>query len=212
MEQAANEPSITGRYYFTGGTALAECYLYHRYSQDLDFFTSHSVDEGPLDHFFDRIAPVVGITAIDKKKHYQMIFYGITFVDGSTLRIDFVEMDYPQIEKGIQYNGTPLCVDSVFDIALNKFRAISDRGTARDFVDLYSIVTTQGISLEQVFGRMYDKYAPFSYEDALHNVDRLVSVLDVVSDYPKMLVPFDRAAMVDFFLAEAERLEGKIFK
>lgn len=212
LEQAANEPSITEHYYFTGGTALAACYLYHRYSKDLDFFTSENVDETYLDEFFDRITPTAGIASIEKLKHFQMIFYDVTFVDTSTLRIDFVKMDYPHIEEGIRYNDTSLRVDSVFDIALNKFRAIANRATARDFVDLYCILTTQGISLEQVFLRMYDKYAPFSYEDAMNNIERLVSVLDVVSDYPEMLIPFDREKMIDFFLAEAKKLEGKIFK
>ncbi len=212
MEQAASEPSITERYYFTGGTALAECYLHHRYSKGLDFFTSHSVDDTPLDVFFSRITPVVGITNIEKRKHFQMIFYEVTFGDQLTLRIDFVEMDYPQIERGTQYKDTQLRVDSVFDIALNKFRAISDRATARDFVDLYAILTTQDIFLDQVLMRMYDKYAPFTYDDALNNIERLVSILDIVSDYPVMLVPFDRQSMVDFFLAEARKLEKKIFK
>lgn len=212
LEQAANESSVTDRYYFTGGTALAECYLHHRYSKDLDFFTSDKLDETPLDTFFDRITHAVGISSIEKTKHVQMIFYGVTFVDLSTLRIDFVEMDYPQIEVGIQYKNSHLRVDSVFDIALNKFRAISDRATARDFVDLYCILKNQDISLEQVLMRMYDKYAPFSYEDAMNNIERLVSILDVVSDYPEMLVPFDRQKMIDFFLAEAKKLEYKIFK
>lgn len=212
MEQAANEPSITEQYYFTGGTALAACYLCHRYSKDLDFFTSENVDETYLDGFFDRITPAVGIANIEKMKHFQMIFYDVAFVDTSTLRIDFVKMDYPHIEEGIRYKDTSLRVDSIFDIALNKFRAIADRATARDFVDLYCILTTQGISLEQVLMRMYDKYAPFTYEDALNNIERLVSILDVVSDYPKMLVPFDRQQMINFFLAEAKKLEHKIFK
>ena len=74
LEQAANELFITEQYYFTGGTALAECYLLHRYSKDLDFFTSDNVDEAPLDSFFERITSVVGIGTIEKLKHFQMIF------------------------------------------------------------------------------------------------------------------------------------------
>lgn len=46
------------------------------------------------------------------------------------------------------------------------------------------ILTTQGINFEQVVARMYDKYQPFTYTDELQNVERLITVLDVVSDYP----------------------------
>jgi hypothetical protein len=34
---------------------------------------------------------------------------------------------------------------------------------------------------------------------------------DVV-DYPNMLVPFDRAAMIDFFLKQAERIGRRLFR
>ena len=30
---------FTRDFFLTGGTALAECYLHHRFSEDLDFFT-----------------------------------------------------------------------------------------------------------------------------------------------------------------------------
>ena len=34
------ENYLRDNFYFTGGTALSSCYLQHRYSDDLDFFTS----------------------------------------------------------------------------------------------------------------------------------------------------------------------------
>ena len=44
VEQAAKNAEITQWYYLTGGTALAEFYLHHRYSEDLDFFSENEVD------------------------------------------------------------------------------------------------------------------------------------------------------------------------
>jgi len=38
LEIIANDKEICHRFYLTGGTALAEFYLHHRLSEDLDFF------------------------------------------------------------------------------------------------------------------------------------------------------------------------------
>ena len=40
----AGDYSISSRFYLTGGTALAEFYLKHRYSEDLDFFCEQEFD------------------------------------------------------------------------------------------------------------------------------------------------------------------------
>ncbi len=40
---------------------------------------------------------------------------------------------------------------------------------------------------------------------------KLTRVLEA-TEFPLMLIPLDRAAMIDFFLAEVKKLEGKIFK
>ena len=39
MELIQSEPQIVKRFYLTGGTALAEFYLKHRLSEDIDLFT-----------------------------------------------------------------------------------------------------------------------------------------------------------------------------
>ena len=44
LEKIGKNKFITGNFYLTGGTALAEFYLKHRYSEDLDFFSEQEVD------------------------------------------------------------------------------------------------------------------------------------------------------------------------
>ncbi|MEK7458532.1 MAG: nucleotidyl transferase AbiEii/AbiGii toxin family protein, partial [Patescibacteria group bacterium] len=39
LECAAQSSGIVDTFYLTGGTALAEFYLHHRLSEDLDFFS-----------------------------------------------------------------------------------------------------------------------------------------------------------------------------
>lgn len=212
VEQAARNPEITRWYYFTGGTALAECYLKHRISEDLDFFTQNDINEDKLDDFFEVNRTRFAYQTIQKIHHYQMTFYLLRYAGDETLKIDFVQMPYPQIEKCGYYDATPLRVDSIMDIALNKFRAISDRTHARDYVDLYYVLTTQDISLDQIIMRMYDKFAPFTYEDELQNAERLLHVVDVATDFPAMLAPFDKETMRHFFLSEVKKRKKNIFR
>ena len=39
LELVQQDKQITSRFYFTGGTTLAEFYLQHRLSEDIDLFT-----------------------------------------------------------------------------------------------------------------------------------------------------------------------------
>lgn len=39
LDEISRYKEISQRFYFTGGTALSEIFLKHRYSDDLDFFT-----------------------------------------------------------------------------------------------------------------------------------------------------------------------------
>jgi len=38
LSALSKESTVVDNFYLSGGTALAEFYLYHRYSEDLDFF------------------------------------------------------------------------------------------------------------------------------------------------------------------------------
>lgn len=119
--------------------------------------------------------------------------------------MDFVNFPYRPVEQGLLVKG--LRIDSVFDIALNKLYTLSDRPRAR----LYCILTFEGISFDQVYNRLNDKFHPFTFQDSIALGVKLTRVLEA-TEFPTMLVPFDRAAMIDYFLAEAKKLEGKIFK
>lgn len=44
LEILRGERIFREKFYFTGGTALAEYYLHHRLSEDLDFFAEEEID------------------------------------------------------------------------------------------------------------------------------------------------------------------------
>lgn len=47
------DPYIMDNFWFSGGTALAEGYLQHRLSDDLDFFTTNAVNSFTIDTHFN---------------------------------------------------------------------------------------------------------------------------------------------------------------
>jgi predicted nucleotidyltransferase component of viral defense system len=111
-----------------GGTALA-LQIGHRISVDLDFFTT------------DMIRPESVISAVRKTGlPFRVLSEGEDFV---TLEVDGVKVslfsyDYPFLQKVVAFEG--IRIAGLLDIAAMKLVAISQRGTKRDFIDLYCIL------------------------------------------------------------------------
>jgi hypothetical protein len=73
-------------FYLTGGTALAAFYLFHRYSDDLDFFTN----DQPLEVVWptlQRLLPALGLTVESRTPQFIRLRHpeGVR-VDGCTMR------------------------------------------------------------------------------------------------------------------------------
>ncbi len=207
VEQAAKNDELTRWYYLTGGTALAEFYLHHRLSEDIDFFTKSQVIQPKVDAFLRGIAKKAGIVRTVWKQISGLYTYSLFYEDGEVMKVDFNEYDYPQVEQGTMVGN--LKVDSVYDIAINKLYTVFSRKKARDYVDLYVLLSSGDFSLEQLLSRIPDKFGALPSD--LTIIRSFMAAQDL-TDYPTLLVPFDRKKMVDFFLAEAKKLEHKIFK
>jgi hypothetical protein len=127
-----------------GGTACA-IHLGHRISMDLDFFTG-------MDFQIESV-----IAEIRKAGHpFQIISEGegylIVTIEG--IKVSLFKYEYPFLEKTFIYEGIP--VAGVLDIASMKVIAISQRGTKRDFVDLYCIL--QEMPFHKIAGHMVKRF------------------------------------------------------
>lgn len=207
LEYVQKETNLTTRYYLTGGTALAAFYLKHRYSEDIDFFSQHEVYEADITAFLDYVTPKLNIIKIEPTHIGGLFMYTLIYSDQTSLKVDFAEYDFPQVEQGKKHGN--IWIDSLYDIAVNKLYTILSRSKARDFVDLYFCIKQEEYSWEQLFGRVKDKFG-VSFEEVTV-VTQFAHVQDV-TDYPTMLVAFNKQEMIDFYLSEAKKLEPKIFK
>jgi len=206
LEQAKKNPEITRWYYLTGGTALAEFYLHHRLSEDLDFFTRSQINDTKIDAFFQAVKRPLHIVTTTKQHIAGLFMYSLTFPDQTVLKADFNEYDFPQLEKGTHYGS--LVVDSVFDIAVNKLYTILSRSKMRDFIDLYYCIQHEGYGFDDLLLRVTDKFG-VSFEDVA--IARQLSYVTDLTDYPTMIVPFDRHTLIDFFLSEVKKRKKNIF-
>lgn len=126
-----------------GDTALA-LQLGHRKSVDLDIFST--IDAGPED--IRDACRELGHLEISKISGNINIYW----LDG--VKVDCVNYPYEWLEECRTLDG--LRIASISDIAAMKISAIINRGTKKDFIDLYFLL--QKMSLEYIldlYGRKY---------------------------------------------------------
>ncbi|MBI3305651.1 nucleotidyl transferase AbiEii/AbiGii toxin family protein [Candidatus Nomurabacteria bacterium] len=208
LELVSKDKQITNRFYFTGGTALAEFYLQHRFSEDIDLFTEkEEVDQTLIDAFLKKVSLKLPIVEIKKSQFLGLFSYLLVFKAGENLKVDFNYYPFLRINKGTKFNN--LEVDSIYDIAVNKVQTMFTRTRGRDFIDLYYLMKTSDYSLDKL---ILDSKAKFDWDiDKVTLVSQFVKVKEL-ADFPTMLVPFDKKDMEKFFLDLAKSLESGIFK
>ncbi len=133
------------KFYLAGGTALA-LQLGHRISKDLDWFSPTAQLKRAERERIRRVLARTGAFVVTGEQD-TMLFTRLMEAE-----VSFIYQHHPLIEPTVDLDGIALA--SPADIGLMKLAAIKDRGTRRDFVDLYClrpIVTLQHlIDLAQV--------------------------------------------------------------
>ncbi|OGE36325.1 hypothetical protein A3B45_02375 [Candidatus Daviesbacteria bacterium RIFCSPLOWO2_01_FULL_39_12] len=182
--------------YLAGGTACA-LQIGHRVSLDLDFFTEKEFD---TEIILEQLKKLSGFK-LDETAKWTIL--------GSFPKVKFSYFyyRYPLIKKTTTFSK--INIASLEDISAMKIAAISDRGTKRDFIDLYFLA--KEFTLEQML-RFYDqKYGKLS-----DNIFHIMKSLDYFADAdsqedPKMLVSFSWEEVKEFFQKQAITLaKGKL--
>ena len=76
LEYAAKSPTVAEHFYLTGGTALAEFYLQHRVSEDLDFFTKDPIIEVEILQWVQKSAHTLHVDEVEHQTlRGQEIFF-----------------------------------------------------------------------------------------------------------------------------------------
>lgn len=192
---------LSERFYLTGGTALAEFYLHHRLSEDLDFFSEEEFALLSIQVFIKKLKVRLKLTKTEYRNQFGLhTFFLHQNLD--VLKIDFNYYPFPRIAKGIRYEKVE--VDSLRDIAVNKLQTIATQPRSRDFIDLYCIIKKTGWTINELKLQARNKF-DWSV-DAIQLGSRMLQIKEL-KDYPHMLITFDYKECEEFWLIEAAKLK-----
>ncbi len=180
------EAEFARSFYLTGGTALAACYLFHRYSDDLDFFT-HQPSLEPAWAMVQRLQSSLGLTMESRAPQFIRLRFE------NELRVDLVQ-DVPfRVGKPVRRQGW--MVDTLENIALNKVTAIQGRLDVKDYVDLYLLLNKQPKQILNWLVQAKQKDA--SVEPFLWS--RIIGDVETFRVLPRMIVPLTLDELVAFY-------------
>lgn len=200
LDELKQNDYLKSQFYFTGGTALSSIYLNHRYSDDLDFFSQEKFNNEVIFALMEEWGKKHNFTFSGRFVEVVYIF-NLKFKNDTSLKVDFGYYPYKRIEKGISVENIP--VDSLLDIAVNKLLTISQRGDAKDFVDLYFL---------------FNKFSVWDLMEGIRVKFRVdTEPLLIASDFlkveefdvlPKMIKPLTLEELKSFFRQKAKQIAG----
>ena len=123
-------------FYWTGGTALAYCYLDNRYSVDLDFFSENLFTDNEYMIFINELKKTVKADKIILTIKQNRRIY-LMKRKNETVKLELVYFPFPSIKKSAKHKELSLHVDSLVDIMVNKILSAYQRYEVKDAYDLY---------------------------------------------------------------------------
>lgn len=186
-------------YYLAGGTALA-LQTGIRESFDFDFFVQDEFDETALVEELSEIGELE-ITVI-RKGTLHLILNNIQFT--------FLYFPNKMIENKVATDEIKgLYLANIFDIAMMKLIAISQRGTKKDFFDLYYICHHFDYTIEFILEHLNQKYGDSKINYA--HIIKSLSYFDDAEDenLPKVFIQYDWDKIKRFYELEQEKIYAK---
>jgi len=206
LKKVGAEKNIASSFYLSGGTALAGCYLFHRYSEDLDFFSETEFDVRGITLFLSTAKTSLGIVSIDFQQSLNRNLFFLRFSD-EVLKMEFTYYPFPRIEHGKILDG--VMIDSLIDIAVNKLFTIYQRSTARDYIDLYVICKHTGWIISDLIKKARIKFD--WHIDSLQLGTQFLKS-EQAEDLPRMIDVISTDEWRSFFREEAKKLKSDILK
>jgi len=186
-----------GVFYLAGGTGAA-LQLGHRLSADLDLFTERPWSWGRIGPALTSCGPV----EIDRQEEG-------TFVGTAAgVRVSLFHYPYALLEEPILTRfGIP--VAGLLDLGCMKLVAVSQRGSRKDFVDLYELGRA-GIGIREILAALPAKM-PGIGVNPVHVLRSLAYFDDAEAEPdPFMLVPYDWAVVREYCLRQADTMLDEI--
>lgn len=193
------------KFFLGGGTALAEFYLRHRLSLDVDLFT---IDQ---EVSFDAVnAEILKIVhklklQIEHQVASKSFLRYILKNKEQNLKVDLIK-DVPlQFGEVQRFNGYR--VDSLENIAVGKLLAVFGRADGKDFIDLYFLIEVEEkVGFDRLLGLAKQK------DSGLHELylSEMLALVENIEVFPETLKPLDIEQMKTWFLNLSKSLLKRI--
>lgn len=144
------EKGLLRDFYLAGGTGLA-LLLRHRWSEDLDFFSAQEFDSLAL---VTKLAELGDFTVTRQAEGTVHGFMG-------KVKVSFLHYPYPLLDEFEYYQGVKIA--GLRDIAAMKLVALVQRGTKKDFIDLYCL-EKEKFRLEEMISLVEKKFKVPNYQ------------------------------------------------
>ena len=197
----SREKLISDYFYLSGGTALAEFYLQHRISKDLDFFSENEFDPIFITSTFKKIQDKASIVKVNYEQSFNRNLFFLE-LKGDSIKTEFTYFPFTRIESKKKFGD--LYIDSLIDIAVNKIFTIYQKPRSRDFIDLYFILMKEKEwNIDMLIEKAQVKFD--NYINPLQLSSQFIKS-EVLKDYPNMINKIDEKEWQGFFNKEAKRL------
>ena len=185
------------KFYLAGGTAVA-LFLHHRRSDDLDFFSEKNFRGTTL------IGDLKKVGKFENLKSEKDTLLGKL----SGIKVSFFSLPYKLLEPPVKNKN--LRVAMPLDLALMKILAVSDRGTKRDFIDLY-LLCKNVKPLEELLLLFQKKFGKYDF-----NIQHIIKSLSYFDDadkgeMPEMYIDIEWEGVKSFFSNQKLTLAKKFF-
>ncbi len=179
-------------FYLTGGTALAEFYLGHRFSFDLDLFTSEEGLILPVSYQIEARASQAGLSVTVSRRFATFVELLVGQV-GEQIKVELA-LDSPYRFEAPLPSELGVAVRAYRDLIVDKVLAYYGRAEPRDAVDLYFILRQESAATLLTLAAQKDPgFDLYWFAVALY---RSSTFPDEAERWPvKMALPFDPIAI-----------------
>ena len=198
----SSQRELYEQFYFSGGTALSEYYLQHRYSEDLDFLSEKEIDSADLNFFLTTHKNKFNAIQIQYTQSFNRNIFFLHYGKEQELKVEFTYYPFYRLEKGMSKGN--LQIDSALDIAVNKAFILMQKARGRDFFDLFMLSQKYSFDFMELIKKARQKFDyPINYLELGKNLLKVTSFLDD----PILIKEIDRAIIEDFFLDIVKKLK-----
>lgn len=197
------------QFYLTGGTALAEFYLGHRLSFDLDFFTKEEKLIMSFSYLLEK-APSQKEFQISITRRFATFVEFIFKKGEEATRVDLA-LDAPFCFEPPILSEYGVLVNGYKDLIIDKVLAYYGRFEPRDAVDLFFILQKENFNnLFSLAAKKDQGFDLYWFAVALKRADEFP---DELGRWPvKMLIPFEVTKLKDLFRETTTQILSRILE